>query len=236
MFRAEIKRKSEFKILNAEMKKAIIAIDGPAASGKSTTARLLAKRLGYIYIDTGAMYRAVTLAVLQAGIDPHDTDAVAEKAAACKIELKIVDGVQHTFLNGVDVSARIRTPQIDQAISAIATNPRVREQMVTQQRALASAGGVVMDGRDIGTVVLPHADLKVFMNASLEARARRRLKEQGATDKNLTLAAIREDIRKRDHADRTRRDGPLLRAKDAHLLDNSHMTIDEQVEKILSWL
>jgi len=218
------------------MKKAIIAIDGPAASGKSTTARLLAKKLGYIYIDTGAMYRALTLAVLRAHVNPDDPQAVADVAGKSSIDLKIIDGVQHTFLDGSDVSQLIRTPQIDQAISAIATNPRVRQLMVGQQRELAAAGGIVMDGRDIGTVVLPNADLKVFMNASIDARAHRRLKEQGNTDKNLTLEAIRNDIEKRDHADRTRSDGPLLQAADAILLDNSKLTIEQQVEKILSWL
>lgn len=222
--------------LKSSMKKAIIAIDGPAASGKSTTARLVAKKLGYLYIDTGAMYRAVTLAVLQTGALPNDNDTVAEIARKSKLNLKIIDGVQHTFLNDTDVSLLIRTPQIDQAISAIATNARVREHMVDQQRLLAVDGGVVMDGRDIGTVVLPNADLKVFMNASLEARAERRLKEQGDKDKSLTLETVREDIKKRDHADRTRPDGPLVQAPDARLLENSYLTIDEQVDKILSWI
>ena len=140
-----------------------IAIDGPAASGKSTTARLLAKQLGYIYIDTGAMYRAATLAVLDSNADPLDKNAVADVVRRSNIELKIQKGIQHTFLDGRDVSDHIRTPQIDKAINNISTNAEVRKIMVEYQRKTAGQGGVVMDGRDIGTVVLPDADLKVSL-------------------------------------------------------------------------
>lgn len=215
-------------------RKLCIAIDGPAASGKSTTARLLAKRLGYIYIDTGAMYRAATLAVLQKNIDPADPDSVSRVVSQSEISIKIVNGEQHTFLNGQDVSAKIRTPQIDQHISMIATNPAVRKIMVKQQKRLAEQGGVVMDGRDIGTVVLPDADLKVFMVASIEARAKRRQADH--SEHNLSLDQIKKEIERRDHADMNRKDSPLVKADDARELDNSYLSIEQQVSTILQWI
>ncbi len=210
-----------------------IAIDGPAASGKSTTAREVARRLGYIYIDTGAMYRAITRAALDAGVDMNDADALERVARSSKITLEIKEGQQHTFLNGRDVSGEIRTPEIDRNITPVATHPGVRRIMVEQQRQLAQNGGVVMDGRDIGTVVLPGAELKIFMEASIEARARRRLKEQTNGDNSLTLESIKADLARRDHADSTRADGPLKKAPDAIVIDTSHMSIEEQVEKIV---
>lgn len=210
-----------------------IAIDGPAASGKSTTAREVARRLGYIYIDTGAMYRAITRAALDAGVDMNDADALERVARSSKITLEIKEGQQHTFLNGRDVSGEIRTPEIDRNITPVATHPGVRRIMVEQQRQLAQNGGVVMDGRDIGTVVLPGAELKIFMEASIEARARRRLKEQTNGDSSLTLESIKADLARRDHADSTRADGPLKKAPDAIVIDTSHMSIEEQVAKIV---
>lgn len=217
-----------------DSKKLTIAIDGPAASGKSTTARLLAKHLGYIYIDTGAMYRAATLAVLNSDINPQDRASVAGVVEDSTIGLKIIDGVQHTYLNEEDVTDKIRTPQIDRVISTIATNADVRKIMVRHQRATAGQGGVVMDGRDIGTVVLPDADLKVFMKASIEARAKRRMKDQA--EHNISLEEIKEDITRRDHLDMNRDESPLVKATDAIELDNSNMTIEEQVKTILSWI
>ncbi len=214
-------------------KKLTIAIDGPAASGKSTTARLLAKKLGYVYIDTGAMYRAITLAVLQSGADPSHKEESEKIAAKSLIELKIINGTQQTFLDGIDVSSQIRSPQIDKAVSEIATNAAIRKLMVRQQQRLAENGGIVMDGRDIGTVVLPTADLKIFMNASIEARALRRLKDQSG--QGLSLEEIKKDIERRDHIDSTRKDGPLKKAADARELDNSSLSIDEQVEIIFKW-
>jgi len=214
--------------------KLTIAIDGPAASGKSTTARLLAKQLGYIYIDTGAMYRAATLAVLDSGVNLNDKMATVQVVKTSKIELKIIDGVQHTFLNGIDVSEKIRTPKIDKAINNISTNAAVREIMVNYQRKTAEQGGVVMDGRDIGTVVLPQADLKVFMQASIEARAQRRMKDQSTH--NISLQEIKEEISRRDHSDMTRKESPLIKAEDALQLDNSDLTIDQQVDTILGWI
>ncbi len=211
-----------------------IAIDGPAASGKSTTAREVAKRLGYIYIDTGAMYRAITKAALDAGVDMNDAAALEEIARSSRITLEIRDGQQHTFLNGRDVSREIRTPEIDRNISPVATHPGVRRIMVEQQRQLARDGGVVMDGRDIGTVVLPDAELKIFMEASIEARARRRLREQANGDAAVTLESIKADLARRDHADSTRADGPLKKAEDAIVIDTSHMSIEEQVARIVA--
>ncbi len=216
-------------------KKIRIAIDGPAASGKSTTARLLAKKLGYLYIDTGAMYRAATLSVLRAGIDVHDEQAVVEHVKKIKISLKIVDGVQRTFLNGEDVSGLIRTPEINQVISVISSYPGVRQVLIEQQRQLAREGGVVMDGRDIGTVVLPDAELKVFLVASLEERARRRqldLERQGI---QMDLEEIKKEIARRDELDSSRSAAPLKKAADARELDTTNLTIKEQVKIIYQW-
>lgn len=217
------------------MKKISIAIDGPAASGKSTTARLLAKKLSYIYIDTGAMYRAATLAVLRAEIDIHDQDAVVSCVKSKRISIRLWNDEQHTFLDNEDVSNKIRTPQINKVISVISSYAGVRKVMLEQQRKLAQNGGVVMDGRDIGTVVLPGAELKVFMSASLRERAKRRLldlKKQGET---FTLSQVEEEIQRRDQLDSTRSQAPLKKAADARMLDNSLLTIDEQVEQILKW-
>ncbi|MHB2148778.1 (d)CMP kinase [Calditrichota bacterium LG25] len=212
-----------------------IAIDGPAASGKSTTARLLAQKLGYLYIDTGAMYRAATLSVLRAGIDAHDERAVVNHVRNIKISLKIVDGIQRTFLNDEDVSDQIRTPQINQIISVISSYPGVREVLIEQQRELAKEGGVVMDGRDIGTVVLPDAELKVFLVASIKERARRRqldLERQGI---KMELQAIEQEIAQRDKLDSSRAQSPLKKAEDARELDTTNLTIKEQVEIIYRW-
>ncbi|WP_456440581.1 (d)CMP kinase [Caldithrix abyssi] len=212
-----------------------IAIDGPAASGKSTTARLLAQKLGYLYIDTGAMYRAATLSVLRAGIDVHDEQAVVDHVRNIKISLKIVDGIQRTFLNDEDVSDQIRTPQINQIISVISSYPGVREVLIEQQRELAKEGGVVMDGRDIGTVVLPDAELKVFLVASIKERARRRqldLERQGI---KMELQAIEQEIAQRDKLDSSRAQSPLKKAEDARELDTTNLTIKEQVEIIYRW-
>ena len=212
-----------------------IAIDGPAASGKSTTARLLAQKLGYLYIDTGAMYRAATLSVLRAGINVHDEQAVVEHVKKIKITLKIVNGIQRTFLNDEDVSDQIRTPEINQVISIISSYPGVRKVLIEQQRELAKHGGVVMDGRDIGTVVLPDAEVKVFLVASLEERARRRqldLERQGI---KMDLEEIKKEIANRDRLDSSRAQSPLKKAQDARELDTTHLSIRQQVEKIYRW-
>ncbi len=218
------------------MRKGIrIAIDGPAASGKSTTARLLAQKLGYLYIDTGAMYRAATLAVIQAGVDVNDEKAVTDLVRNSEISLKIENGVQRTLLNGKDVSDLIRTPEINKIISIVASYRGVRKVLIEQQRALAQQGGVVMDGRDIGTVVLPDAELKVFLVASLAERARRRqldLKKQGI---EMSLQEIEEEIANRDRLDSQRDESPLQKAPDARELDTTRLSIEQQVEIIYNW-
>ncbi len=218
------------------MKKISIAIDGPAASGKSTTARLLAKKLNYVYIDTGAMYRAATLAVIQEKINPVNEELVTACIKSSRIRIGLHNGEQHTFLNEEDVSSQIRTPEINNIISIISTYAEVRKAMAAQQRLLAGQGGVVMDGRDIGTVVLPKAELKVFMGASLQERAKRRLKEQQEQGVEISLQEVEKEISRRDQIDSSRSQAPLKKADDARELDNSAMTIDEQVEMIYGWV
>ncbi len=216
-------------------KKIRIAIDGPAASGKSTTARLLAQKLGYLYIDTGAMYRAATLAVIRASIDVKDEAAVEHCVSQNKIDLRIENGVQKTLLNNEDISHLIRRPEINQVISVISSYSAVREVLIDQQRAMAEQGGVVMDGRDIGTVVLPYSELKVFLVASLEERARRRQLELKSQGIHLNVEAIKMEIAHRDKLDSERALGPLRQAEDARVLDTTHLTIEQQVDIIYRW-
>jgi cytidylate kinase len=214
----------------------IIAIDGPAGSGKSTTARLLAKRLGYTYLDTGAFYRALTLKVLESGISPHDVTAVLQLAEATKIELQPQEDKNRVLLDGRDVTKAIRSPEVTSAIAPISENPKVRTIMVERQRALGRNGGVVMEGRDIGTVVFPEADLKIFMQASLEERTRRRQEELAAEGIHRDFQTVRQEIAQRDLKDTNRQVAPLRRAEDAIVLDNTSMTISQQVEFILNVL
>jgi len=217
------------------MKKKInIAIDGPAASGKSTTARLVAEKLGYLYIDTGAMYRAATLSVLRSGANIHDEKAVQEIVGKSEITLEPSKEGQRTFLNGEDVSEAIRMPEITQVISILSAYPGVRRIMVEKQRQLAEDGGVVMDGRDIGTVVLPDAEVKVFMQATVEERARRRYQELKRKNLPVDFEEIKKDIEKRDRLDSSRAESPLKAAADAVIIDTSSMTINEQVKKVIS--
>lgn len=215
--------------------KITIAIDGPAASGKSTTAQMLAQRLGYIYVDSGAMYRAATLACIQAGINIDDEQSVTRFVEKIKITIKAHPPGQKTYLNDRDVTHLIRSPRVNEIISVISAYPGVRAYLVRMQRQLAEAGGVVMDGRDIGTVVLPNADLKVFMVASLQERARRRLKELQAQGEKMTLEDVKEEIEHRDRLDSSRDTAPLKMADDARPLDTSQLSIDEQVAIIEQW-
>ncbi len=216
-----------------QAKPLVIAIDGPAASGKSTTARRVAERLGYLYVDTGAMYRAVTLEVLRRGLDPDDEIAVAEAIRSIRLELKPTGDGLSVFLNGVDVTRDIRSPEVTRNVSAVSRIKTVRLYLVGMQRTIGSRGGVVLDGRDIGTVVFPDADLKVYMIADLPARSRRRadeLRAQGVLVEEETLA---EEIHKRDLLDSTRAESPLLKAPEAFEIDTSSMSIDEQVEFVV---
>ena len=212
--------------------KITIAIDGPAASGKSTTAKILAEKLNYIYIDTGAMYRAATLAVLEKHIDVNDEKSVVTCVQQLKIELKAGN---FTYLNGRNVSREIRAPRINEVISIISSYPQVRKKMVQLQQAMAKRGGVVMDGRDIGTVVLPNADLKVFMIASIEERVERRLKELQQSGEKISFEAVKEEIANRDKLDSSRSTSPLKKASDARELDTSNLSIEDQVHIIEKW-
>jgi cytidylate kinase len=215
-------------------KKLTIAIDGPAASGKSTTAKLVAEKLGYLYIDTGAMYRALTTAVLEQKIPATDEKAVNILAKQVDIRLVNTPAGLKTFLNGRDVSKAIRLPQVTQVISQISAYKEIREIMKNKQRQLAREGGVVMDGRDIGTVVLPDADVKIFMDASVEERTQRRLDELRSKGVKIDRKQIREEIVRRDQLDSTRDVAPLKPAPDAHVLDTSDLTVEEQVQRVLT--
>ena len=215
------------------MRKITIAIDGPAASGKSTTAREVAQRLGYIYIDTGAMYRAVTLKALENQVNVHDINKVAELAEKVKIEFGKNNQKTIIYLDGKDVSDDIRAPRIDQQISPVAANPEVRKVMVKKQQEMGKHGGVILDGRDIGTVVFPKAELKIYMLASVEERALRRKREMEQKGLEIDLDKIENDIRYRDRQDMGRSHGPLKKAEDALEIDTTRLTIEQQVDLIL---
>ena len=212
-----------------------IAIDGPAGAGKSSIAKALSKRLGYIYIDTGAMYRALALFFLDEGVKDSEDSRIESLLEKLDISIKYEDGTQKVFLNGVDVSDKLRLEQIGKLASKFSAIGNVREKLVALQRKLAKKENVVMDGRDIGTVVLPNADLKIYLSASSKVRAKRRyleLLEKGNTDLDINL--IEDEIIKRDEADINREISPLKQAEDAYYLDSSDMTLEEVVSKILS--
>lgn len=211
-----------------------IAIDGPAGAGKSTIAKIVAKKLEFIYVDTGAMYRTLALACFRAGIDASEEAKVIEKCKDVTVTLGYEDGTQKVYLNGEDVSQEIRREEIGNMTSAIAVYGPVRELMVAMQQKLAKENNVVMDGRDIGTVVLPDADLKVYLTASARTRAQRRYKELIEKGQECDLDAIEEDIKKRDERDMNREVAPLKQAEDAVLVDSSDMDIDQVVETIVS--
>lgn len=211
-----------------------IAIDGPAGAGKSTIAKIVAKELGFIYVDTGAMYRTLALACFRDGIDTTDEDAVVAKCESVEVTLGYEDGTQKVYLNGEDVSAEIRREEIGNLTSAIAVYPGVRKILVALQKDLASKKDVVMDGRDIGTAVLPNADLKIYLTASVETRAKRRYDELIEKGQTCDLKEIEKDIEDRDYRDMNREVSPLSQADDAVLVDSSDMTIDEVVAKIIS--
>lgn len=215
------------------MKNYIVAIDGPAASGKSTTARLVAQQLGWLYVDTGAMYRAVTLAVLRSGVPIDRQAAVEEAAGRCTIAFEPGDDGQRVVLNGEDVSADIRRPDVTAAVSKVSSYAGVRERMVALQRACATHGSLVMDGRDIGTVVFPEADVKVFLIASIEERARRRQAELKRNGTDVGLDALTREIEERDRFDASRANSPLRKAADAVELDTTDLTIEAQVRTII---
>jgi len=214
-------------------KKITIAIDGPAASGKSTTAREVARRLDYTYIDSGAMYRAVTLKALQEGVSVQNFKKVGEIAEKIHITFEKHDEKTIIYMDGIDISEEIRKPLIDQNISPVAANRAVRKILVEKQQELAKEGGVVMDGRDIGTVVFPNAELKIFMLASMDERAVRRQKEMEQKGIAIDLNKVIDDIQFRDNQDATRNHGPLKKAPDAVVIDTTNLSIEEQVDNIL---
>lgn len=215
------------------MKNLVIAIDGPAASGKSSTSKLAAKRLGYLYVDTGAMYRAMTLNVLEHNINPSDQQAIIDLADKTAIELKVRDGDLKVFLNTRDVTENIRTQQVTRAVSAVSAIQNVRNLMVREQRKMGECRGIVVEGRDIGTVVFPDADLKIYMVADVERRAKRRQKELEEQGVAVQLDELMKEIRERDEKDSARHVSPLRKAEDAVVLDTSTLSIDEQVEFIV---
>jgi CMP/dCMP kinase len=211
----------------------VIAIDGPAGSGKSTTARLVAERLGFLHVDTGAMYRAFTLKVLEHNVDPEDSEAVAELVGSTRVELRRTGLELRVILDGRDVTERIRDSEVTRSVSAVSKIRSVRQAMVKQQRALGTSDDVVLEGRDIGTVVFPDAELKIFLVASLEARSTRRRKELEDKGVKVELDVVRKEMTDRDRIDSTREESPLKPALDAIRLDTSGLTIEEQVEFVV---
>lgn len=211
-----------------------IAIDGPAGAGKSTVAKLVAQRLSYVYIDTGAMYRAVALAALRAGIQLKDGAALSQLVARLNIGLERGPQGNRVLLDGEDVTDAVRQPDISAGASDVAVFPAVREHLVAMQRHLARGGGVVMDGRDIGSVVLPQADRKFFITASLAERARRRADQLAAAGVEVDPQVLEQEIARRDAQDRSRAVAPLLPAPDAQVIDTTDHSIGEVVERILA--
>ena len=214
------------------MKKIVVAIDGPAGAGKSTIAKLAAEKLGYAYIDTGAMYRSVAWKFLQTG-SAFDEALISQLAQTMIIEFKPEAKVNRVFVDGVEVTEAIRSSEVTANVSRVAAIGAVREAMVAQQRRMGESGGVLMDGRDIGTVVFPNAQLKIFLTASVEERALRRYKELVAKGQEVDLAQLKEDIASRDKQDSERAISPLRQAEDALLLDTSDMNIEQVTAKIM---
>ena len=211
----------------------VITIDGPAASGKSTTARMAAERLGYTHIDTGAMYRAVTLKVLRAGLSPDDSAGIAGMLPTTHVVLVRGQNGLRVMLDGEDVTDAIRTARVTRAVSAVSSHAAVREAMVREQRAMGKDGGIVLEGRDIGTVVFPDADLKFFMVAGIKSRAQRRQKELAERGEKISLESLEREIAERDTRDASRAVSPLRKADDAIVVDTSDLKIEEQVELVV---
>jgi len=211
----------------------IIAIDGPAGSGKSTVSRLLAARLGYLYLDTGAMYRAVALQAKRKNIDLKDTEKISRLCLDLDLHFRALDGATRLFLGAEDISAAIRSPDMDMLSSVISTIKEVREAMTLLQRKMAEQRGVVAEGRDMGTVVFPDAECKFFIDADPEVRAGRRYRERLARGEKVSGQEVEKELRKRDDQDMTRALAPLVPAKDAILLDTTNLTVEEVVETMV---
>ena len=211
-----------------------VAIDGPAGAGKSSVAKAAAQELGFVYVDTGAIYRTIALYVLRQGVDPHQASAVEALLPQVQVSLEYTQQGQKMLLNGEDVTALICTPEVSMATSACSAIPAVRAYLLQLQRDLAAENNVLMDGRDIGTVVLPHAQLKVFLTASPEERARRRVAQLEKAGQQADYASILRDIQQRDYQDSHRETAPLRPAEDAVLLDNSSYTFEESVRRLVA--
>lgn len=209
-----------------------VAIDGPAGAGKSTIAKLVAKKESFLYVDTGAMYRSIALHFIENNVDVDNEAAIKNALSDINIEIKYEDEVQQVYLNGVNVSTKIRQEKVGNMASKVAAKQPVRDKLLDLQRNIASSNDVIMDGRDIGTHVLPNAELKIYLTASVEKRAKRRYDELINKGENADLTVISEDIQKRDYQDMNREIAPLKQADDAVLLDSSDMTIDEVVDRI----
>ncbi len=210
-----------------------VAIDGPAGAGKSTIAKIVAAKLGSIYVDTGAMYRAMALYLIRQGLTPSDEDKFSENCKGAKISLRHEDGVQAVFIEDENVNAYIRTPEVSNMASVSSKNADVREKLVSMQQELAKTTPVVMDGRDIGTKVLPDAEVKVYLTASVECRAKRRYDEMVAKGEACDLKKVEEEIADRDYRDMHRENSPLMQAEDAVLIDSTELTIEQVADEIL---
>jgi CMP/dCMP kinase len=215
------------------MKRIIIAIDGYSSCGKSTLAKALAKELHYAYVDTGAMYRAVTLNFLDENVDINDIQEVKEALSKIELHFERTPKGNHIFLNGADVEDKIRTMRVSEMVSPVSTISVVRRAMVAQQQQMGKRKGIVMDGRDIGTVVFPNAELKIFLTADTEIRTQRRFDELKSKGQDATFEEIKNNLTERDLIDSNRADSPLRQAEDAILIDNSHLTPSEQLLKVL---
>ena len=211
-----------------------IALDGPSGAGKSTVAKALAKKLGIVYVDTGALYRTVGYFTRENGVDPKNAEAVTALLPRINIEVKYESGTQKVYLNGEDLGDRIRQPDISMYASAVSAIPAVRAFLLDTQRDIAKKNSVVMDGRDIGTVILPDAEVKIFMTASAEARAKRRYKELIEKGESVTYDTVLAEMAERDNNDRTRSVAPAIPAEDAIHMDNSNMSVEENVDAIIA--
>lgn len=214
------------------LKKIIIAIDGPAGSGKSTAAKNIAEKLGFTYLDTGAMYRAITFLALQKGI-AGDVNSVIEMARKISLKLKFEDGVTRVFVDGVEVTEEIRKPEVNSKVSDISKIPEVRAEMVKIQKRMGSEGNIIAEGRDVTTVVFPEADFKIFMTATLEERTRRRFKEFQEKNVNISIDEVKANLQMRDEIDSNRSVSPLKKADDALEFDNSNINIEEELNILL---
>ncbi len=214
------------------MKSIAVAIDGPSGAGKSTIARAAAERLGFVYVDTGAMYRTIGLAVCRAGVQLGDTAGIVPVLPGIEVSLNYQDGIQHVWLNGEDVSDQIRTPEMSKYASFVSAVPEVRAFLLDTQRNMAKKYSVIMDGRDIGTVILPEAEVKIFLTASPQARAKRRYLELQQKGEAVTLDEVLADMIQRDKDDTTRAEAPLRQAEDAVLIDTSELTLEQSMDAV----